>query len=270
MPRSLPTRIVVPSVLLVLVAMLAIWWTRAAATTAPAVAVAVSSDIPVFTPRLVLASAHQTVVFTNGSGQDVQITTTPHNPAQFNLVVPSGGSARLSLTTPGIYHFYDANSAHVIDYAANNDVVRALPGAPNPDLANQGWIIVPGAGGVPLHASINVPNGNDLLSPHVAAVRVGGSITIHNHDTDPHNIVTDPADPTGVAFELLGTDGEPTINGAERRITFTEPGLYHLYCSIHTKVVGQVGRWQVVIPRDGHATGFPDHNPMEAWFLVTP
>lgn len=254
------------------VALLSLWWAHNAATAdqmAPE-AVAVTASVPAFTPRVALATTGQEIDFTNGTGQDLRLTTTPHNPAHFSLVVPAGGNAHLTLTRPGLYHFYDAATARVIDRAAGNDVVRALPGAPNSDLPLQGWIILPGAGGVPLHDYIDVPNGNDLLDPLVAAVRVGGSITIHNHDTDPHNIVTDPADPTGIAFELLGTDGEPAIHGAERRITFTEPGLYHVYCSIHTMIMGRVGQWQVVMPRDSHATGYADHNPMESWFLVTP
>jgi len=31
-----------------------------------------------------------------------------------------------------------------------------------------------------------------------------------------------------------------------------------------------VGGWQMVMPRDKHATGYADGNPMEAWFLVVP
>ena len=244
-----------------------LWWSRASAGTT-AVSVAVTTAVPVFTPRVVLARQGQSIVFHNSTGQPLQVTSAPHNPAAFSLTVAAGGSAHLTLRTPGLYHFYDAATAHVTDFAAASDVIRALPGAPNPDLPNQGWIVVPGPGGVPLEDHLMVPSQNDLFAPMVGVVRVGGSVIFHNHDTDPHNLVTDPADPTGVAFELLGTDGEPSIGGAERRITFTEPGLYHFYCTIHSRIVGRVGGWQVVVPRDSHATGYPDHNPMQSWVLV--
>ncbi len=268
MPRFKPVYLAI----IVLVAALAsgsLWWSRAAAGTAP-VSVAVTAAVPVFTPRVVLAQPGQPIVFHNSAGQPLRITSTPHNPAAFQLTVGDGGSASLTLHTPGLYHFYDAATAHVTDYAGSSDVVRTLPGAPNPDLPDQGWIVVPGPRGVPLEDHLMVPSSNDLFAPMVGVVRVGGSVIFHNHDTDPHNLVTDPADPTGVAFELLGTDGEPTIGGAERRITFTQPGLYHLYCTIHARIVGRVGGWEVVVPRDSHATGYADHNPMQSWVLVVP
>jgi plastocyanin len=243
---------------------------RAATAPESAVTVDVSAGVAELAPRVILAQPHQPVVFTNETTHDLQLTTTPHHPAAFQLTVPSGGSARLTLTTPGLYHYYDAATAHVIDYAAETDVVHARSGAPHPSLPDDGWIVVPGPGGLPYDTFIHVPAANDLMAPHVTAIRVGGSVVIHNHDSDAHNLVTDPADPTGAAFELLGTDGEPALNGAERRITFTKPGLYHVYCSIHARIVGKVGPWQVVTPRDSAATGYPEGNPMEAWILVTP
>lgn len=251
-------------------ALLSAAWAHAAAAPERAVTVAVSADNPIVGPRVVLAQHGQQIVFTNHASQDLRLVSTPHDPAQFALTVPSNGTARLTLTKPGTYHYYDANTAHVIDYQAAGDVVHTLPSAPNPDLPDQGWIIVPGRAGVPYDVYINVPAAHDLMAPDAIAVRVGGSVTIHNYDSDAHNLVTDPADPTGAAFELLGTDGEPSIHGAERRITFTKAGLYHVYCSIHAKMVGREGKWQVVIPRDNTATGYADMEPMEAWILVTP
>ncbi len=230
---------------------------------------AVTVADPVISPRVILAQPGQTIVFANSTGQDLLIQTTPHTPLPAHLTVPAGGTARLALTTPGLYHLYDAATAQVIDYAAATDVVQTRPGAPIAMLPDQGWIVVPGPRGIPMSQYIDVPAGNDLLAPRVGTVRVGGSIIIHNHDSDPHNLVTDPADPTGAAFELLGTDGELALHGAERRITFSQPGLYHVYCSIHARLMQTVGGWQMVMPRDSHATGYHDGNPMEAWFLVT-
>lgn len=245
-------------------------WARMAAPPPAPVSLSVTPDVPIFTPRVALAPRGHAIVFHNSTAQDLHLQSTPHDPASFALTVPAGGSARLTLTAPGLYHFYDAVTAHIVDYQAGNDVVDALPGAPNPNLPMQGWLIVPGPGGVPADDRINVPSLHDLLRTKAIVARVGGSIVIHNGDTDAHNIVTDPADPTGAAFELLGTDGEPSIGGAERRITFTKPGLYHIYCSIHSMVMGRVGQWQVVMPRDSNASGYADRDPMEAWILVLP
>ena len=127
---------------------------------------------------------------------------------------------------------------------------------------------VTGGSGSNATGSVNAGAGGDGLGGGVA--NVGGTLTIHNHDSDAHNIVSDPADPTGAAFELFGTDDEPTALGAARSITFSAPGLYHLYCSMHTKVAGHAGAWQVVTPSDAQASGYADHNPMDAWVLVVP
>jgi plastocyanin len=255
-------------VLLVLAGGLGAWRVAAQANATPTVAITVSTDVPAFTPRLVLAKPGQQISFTNHMNSTVELDTTRHAPQVERFSVPSGGTVQFSLARPGLYHFYDAASAHVIAYVGENDVVNALPGAPNANLPSQGWMYVPDPQGVPLNSFIHVPTGNDLLAVPAAVVQVGGSVSFHNQDTDAHNLVTDPADPAGVAFELLGTDGEPSIHGAIRRITFTAPGLYHIYCSIHTMVMGQVGGYQVVMPRDSSASGYTDRNPMEAWVLA--
>lgn len=268
MPKPSRRNLLALCALPVIAAVLITTWAHVQATTTAPTTVTVSAATPVFTPRVALAQPGQAVVFTNSSDQDLHVRTTPHNPASFQIDVPAGGSARLTLTRPGLYHFYDAATAHVIDYQADNDVVHTLPGAPDAVLPDQGWLFVPGPGGVPADQRIMVPSSHDLMAPRVAVVRVGGSVLFHNHDTDAHNLVTDPADPAGAAFELLGTDGEPALGGAERRITFTVPGLYHVYCSIHARIVGRVGGWQVVVPRDTDATGFADGDPMESWVLV--
>lgn len=270
MPRLLSLRVLLAGTIVVSLAAITLVWLHPGVSRAATVSIQVSTTVPAFTPRIALAQPGQPIEFSNSFGQTLQITAAPHDPTQFQLTIPGGSSAGLSLTTPGLYHYFDAATAHVIDYQADNDVVHSLPGAPSQDLPLQGWIYVPGNAGVPYDSAIHVPANHDLMAPRAAVVHVGGSVMLHNGDTDAHNMVTDPNDPTGAAFELLGTDGEPTIGGAERRITFTAPGLYHIYCSIHSKVVGQVGGWNVVVPRDDSATGFLDHDPMEAWILVVP
>jgi plastocyanin len=244
-------------------------WTRA--TAAPsALALTVTSGGAVVTPRALLASPGQVVEVHNATARSLVLSTTPHAPAPLRLTVAPRASARVILTMPGLYHLYDAATAYVRAYQAGSDVVRARPGTSHPLVPVQAWILVHGTQGIPLDAHILVPNGADLLSPPVVAIRVGGTVAIHNHDTDAHNIVTDPADPAGIAFALYGTAEEPATGGAERRLTFNVAGLYHIYCTMHTRAVGQVGPWQVVVPRDKNASGYAADNPMEAWILVVP
>jgi hypothetical protein len=64
------------------------------------------------------------------------------------------------------------------------------------------------------------------------------TIVVANHDTDAHNFVIDPSSPSGGAFIITGTDGEPP-SGWQRSLVVQQPGLYHVYCSLHTDVVGQ-------------------------------
>jgi len=269
----MPRPVVLPLVLcgLLVGAGLGAWcWPRVAAAPMPPPTLAVTAHVPMLTPRVILAAARQPVMIRNDTAQALEIATTPHAPAPRHLRVPPHTSAPLILTTPGLYHIYDAATASVVAYQGGNDVVRTHRGAPQPDLPDEGWIVVPAGQGVPIDAHLVVPAGADLFAPLVVALQVGGTLTIHNHDGDAHNIVTDPADPSGAAFELFGTNDEPVIHGAERGLTFSAPGLYHLYCSMHARVVGQVGGWQVVVPRDATASGFAQHNPMESWVLVTP
>ncbi len=251
-----------------LVAGVVLYHAPAAAAPAPSV-VTITPSLPGFAPRVTLALPRQEIVVRNDTAHVLALATTAHAPAVVRLRVPPRAVARLTLSVPGLYHLYDATTAYASPGQAGIDVVRARPGAARPDAPAQGWIVVPGPRGVPLDAHMDVPAGADLLSPPVVAVQVGGTVTLHNYDTDAHNIVTDPADPTEDAFELFGTDDEPSTRGAERRITFTVPGLYHLYCSMHTHVAGMAGGWQVVAP-DAMASGYARHQPMEAWVLVTP
>lgn len=230
----------------------------------------VSTDAPILTPRLALAQPQQFITVRNETGHALDLRTTPHAPAVVHLHVPVRSIAHVVLTVPGLYHLYDAATATVTGYVVGSDVVQARPHAPHPDLPNQGWIVVPTAQGVPLDAHVDVPAGTDLLSPRAMVMQVDGALIIHNYDRDAHNIVTDAADPMGVAFELFGVDDEPATQGAERRITLSAPGLYHLFCSMHTRMVGHAGPWHVVMPGDAQASGYQDHNPMDAWVLVVP
>src|SRR5581483_8010910 len=97
---------------------------------------------------------------------------------------------------------------------------------------------------------------------------VGSTITISNHDVDSHNFVVDPASPAGAAFVINGSDTEPS-NGWRRSLVVPQSGIYHVYCTRHTVVVGKQGGWNVVAPR-ASASGYIDQDPMEAWIIVLP
>ena len=78
----------------------------------------------------------------------------------------------------------------------------------------------------------------------------------------------DSKSPGGAAFIVDGTDDEPPA-GWQRILTVTKPGLYHVYCTMHTRVVRVMDGWHTVVPR-ASASGYRDGNPMEAWIVVLP
>jgi hypothetical protein len=54
-----------------------------------------------------------------------------------------------------------------------------------------------------------------------------------------------------------------------------QPGIYHVYCTFHARVVGKRDGWRVLVPlRDPTAyetsADYRDHNTMEAWIVVLP
>lgn len=196
----------------------------------------------------------------------------PRRRTRLRVFVAPHTKGTFTLSTPGLYHLYNKRTAYVNAYQEGEDVVRTRPSAfyANAADAVQAWIVVPGVGGVPIDAHMNVPNGADLFSPPVVAIKVDGSVFMHNYDDAVHNIITDVNTPLGAAFELYGRVQEPATHGAERRLTLTQPGLYHIYCSMHAITMGQAGQWSAVGVRDSYASGYKAHNAMEGWIIVEP
>jgi len=71
---------------------------------------------------------------------------------------------------------------------------------------------------------------NFSFSPATITVAAGTSVKWVNHDDIPHNVV---ADDKSFKSKVLDTDEQFTY-------TFTKPGTYTYFCSIHPKMTGKV------------------------------
>lgn len=217
-----------------------------------------------FAPRVAVIAAGGSVTFDDTINTPVDIHAAPQSPATFRLHLNPDEHHTIRLSRPGLYHYYDALTAHPVGVVDNNEVLNATGGVGAP---REGWIaVVPGPPG--LQAQLTVPRNQDLFTPKALVTIVGSTVVVSNHDADAHNFVIDPGSPSGAAFIIDGTDREPP-SGWQRDLIVQQPGLYHLYCTMHTKVVGTVDGWHLVVPRRA-ASGFHDHNPMEAWIIALP
>jgi plastocyanin len=226
--------------------------------------ITVSPATQTFSPQVTAMVYGSRVRFTNALATPIDLRTTSLAPTQFNLWLGAHARASVRLDRPGLYHYYDALSASPRRIVAGNTVFRARLKSVLP---RQGWIAV--VGSIPnLQEQLTVPVNRDLFSPKVLVAVVGSTIVVANHDNEAHNFVVDPASPAGAAFVVAGTDTEgPT--GWRRVLVVQQAGLYHVYCTLHTRLVGVRDGWQVVVPRMS-ASGFADNDPMEAWIIVLP
>jgi plastocyanin len=226
--------------------------------------ITVSPSTQTFSPQVAAVVYGSRIRFSNALDIPVDIRTTSLAPTQFNLTLAAHAQASVRLDRPGLYQYYDALTASPRRIVAGNTVFRARSKSVLP---RQGWIAVVGA--VPsLQEQLTVPASHDLFSPRVVVAVVGSTIVVTNHDNESHNFVVDPASPAGAAFIVAGSDTEgPT--GWRRVLVVQQAGLYHVYCTLHTRLVGLRDGWQVVVPRMT-ASGFADNDPMEAWIIVLP
>jgi plastocyanin len=229
-----------------------------------AVSVVISPRSDSFNPRVAVAVIDSTVTFINQDTAPVVVRSAGLDPEAFSLRITAHGQGSVHLARPGLYHYYDALRARPSHVVAGNDVIVATAGS-GPPL--QGWIAV--LADVPgLNQQLTVPPNQDLFMPKALVTVVGSTITVANHDTDAHNFVVDPASPAGAAFIIHGTDTEPP-SGWQRALVVRQPGIYHIYCTLHTITVGTQDGWRVVVSRPT-ASGYADHNPMESWIIVLP
>jgi len=74
---------------------------------------------------------------------------------------------------------------------------------------------------------------NFAFSPATLTVRTGTTVTWANQDTAPHQIASDPGTPVAFSSDSLA-------KGASYRFTFTQPGTYTYYCTIHPTMKGTI------------------------------
>ncbi|MDQ6712810.1 MAG: cupredoxin domain-containing protein [Candidatus Dormibacteraeota bacterium] len=79
-----------------------------------------------------------TVTFHNADADAHTVTSLPGAAVSFDLVIPSGGTRTLRLSSPGAYRYYCRFHAH---YDAKTDQVAANPGADHPDEPMAGVIV---------------------------------------------------------------------------------------------------------------------------------
>jgi plastocyanin len=71
---------------------------------------------------------------------------------------------------------------------------------------------------------------NFVFSPNAVTVPAGTTIHWTNHDDIPHNVVSDDK---SIRSKVMDTDESFSY-------TFTKPGTYTYFCSIHPKMTGKV------------------------------
>jgi len=78
--------------------------------------------------------------------------------------------------------------------------------------------------------AVQVKIDNFVFSPNPLTVPVGSTIRWTNQDDIPHNVVSDDK-----SFKSKALDTDETFT-----YTFTKPGTYTYFCSIHPKMTGKV------------------------------
>jgi plastocyanin len=80
-----------------------------------------------------------------------------------------------------------------------------------------------------LAADVAVKIGNFTFGPQELKVKAGTMITWTNEDDIPHTVVS----PNNFRSKVLDTDGTYAF-------TFTTPGIYKYFCSLHPHMTGTV------------------------------
>lgn len=83
----------------------------------------------------------------------------------------------------------------------------------------------------PAASEVQVKIDNFTFAPATITVPVGSSVRWTNADDIPHTVVSD--DKTTFKSKALDTNEEFSF-------TFTKPGTYSYFCSIHPKMTGKV------------------------------
>jgi plastocyanin len=158
--------------------------------------------------------------------------------------------ALASMAAPGI-----AATARAQGVVSGQLTLVERRGAAHDDLKNAVvWLEAPGrsdagAGDPALRSGTVAMRGREFI-PHVRPVLAGGSVAFPNQDPFSHNVFSN-AEPGSFDLGLYR-------RGASRSAPFAQPGIYPIYCNIHSKMVSFV----VAVPtpyvahpaKDGHFT----------------
>ncbi|MBK6857737.1 MAG: cupredoxin domain-containing protein [Microthrixaceae bacterium] len=104
-----------------------------------------------------------------------------------------------------------------------------------PDLSDAEWTDLTDKDVVTVQARDNI-----FVKPYIE-VRAGTTVTFNNRGRNQHNVLAVPED----RFESI--EAEELEPGMKQEVTFTAPGDYPYYCSLHgTATKGMVGAIRVV------------------------
>ena len=122
------------------------------------------------------------------------------------------------------------------DTTASDDVTTTTSAASaTPDLSGAEWADLTTETAVKVQARDNV-----FVKPYIE-VKAGTTVTFTNRGRNQHNVI---AVPEGTFESIEADDLEP---GTSQEVTFTAPGDYPYYCSLHgTTTKGMVGAIRVV------------------------
>ncbi len=100
--------------------------------------------------------------------------------------------------------------------------------------------------------SVTVTVKDNVFEPRGIRIDPGTRVTFVNEGRSAHNILL--SDPNLAYDTDLGVDAEKFAPGESYSYTFTEPGVYAIYCSLHgTRTAGMTGVIVVGdVPFDGH------------------
>jgi plastocyanin len=210
---------------------------------APLTTVTILKGQEVFAPFILPAQLNTTVTWKNNDTVGHTILSTPDQSSFLNvnaitLNVAAGQSVKFTFTRPGLYHYYDNTMA---TWNKLTSRVAANKGVPNFPIAMDGVIWVQGSiNFLPSAATNHIPAGHDGFATEFTAINRGGTLSIHNFDTDPHFLaevpdLAAPINPAELGINRIGgTDDVP--GGETITLFFTMPGLYYYYCPNHAVV----------------------------------
>lgn len=175
-----------------------------------------------FAPFAQTVSVGDTVTWQNKDTDLHTVVSVPANaPDALNLTVKPGNSATFTFAKPGLYWYYCNLHA---TWDPDSGQVKALPTVDNPAEPMEGTILVLGTGQASAPAPVVAPG--DTFTPFVTTVTTGSTVSWQNKDTDLHTVTSVPGNaPAPISFNLKA--------GSSASMTFTEPGLYWFYCTLH-------------------------------------